>query len=405
MNELRMYVERLFEGRVLTAEMIELKEEIYGNLVARYEDYLAEGMDASEALEKTKASMTSIDDVLDAEEDAAGKAASGKDDAPAEQAEGSVDESEQGPEAGDGCVPAPGPAAEADRVAADETSAALTMPIAPGAPVPPVQASQDGSDPSAPAAAPASAARRKWPIVAAAVAAIVIVPALAIALMSGLGFVAFDGGEPDIDLDESRTQVDAGDAPASANAPSGNGQANGAGREIVVSLDGTATIDGEPGDELLLAVVNSTYGGVAPYVETDLDDAAAVEALVRALPMGANACDIDTTQGVDTLSLAYRELPEAYDGDSVDAALAYDVTALLCAMPTVNEVRVTTTESDEPTDESYYVFKRDDVQRCYGVRLDGDLVNEAGWAQIKDDGLYRKHFIERMVETAESAWR
>ena len=30
MNEIRMYVEHLFEGKVLTAEMSELKEEIYG---------------------------------------------------------------------------------------------------------------------------------------------------------------------------------------------------------------------------------------------------------------------------------------------------------------------------------------------------------------------------------------
>ena len=30
MNELRMYVEHLFEGKVLTSENIELKEEIYG---------------------------------------------------------------------------------------------------------------------------------------------------------------------------------------------------------------------------------------------------------------------------------------------------------------------------------------------------------------------------------------
>lgn len=403
MNELRMYVERLFEGRVLTAEMIELKEEIYGNLVARYEDYLAEGMDGASALEKTKASMTSIDDVLDAEEDAAGKDAAGKADAPAEQAEVPAGDSGQDAEADDGRAPAP--ASEADRVAADETSAALTMPIAPGAPVPPAQASQDGSEPHGAADEPSatSATRRRWPIVAAVVAGMVIVPALAIALMSGLGFVSFDGGDLDVDLDEDRVQVDADDTAATPG--NGNGGANGAGREIVVSPDGTATIDGEPGDELLLAVVNSTYGDVAPYVGTDLDDAPALESLVHALPMGANACDIDTTLGVQTLGLAYRELPEAYDGDSVDAALAYDVTAMFCAMPTVNEIRVTTTESDEPTDESYYVFKRDDVQRCYGTRLDGDLVNEAGWGQIKDDGLYRRHFIERMVENAERAWR
>lgn len=64
MNELRMYVEHLFEGKVLTPENIELKEEIYGNLVARYEDLIASGFDESEAIAQTKESMTSIDDVI-----------------------------------------------------------------------------------------------------------------------------------------------------------------------------------------------------------------------------------------------------------------------------------------------------------------------------------------------------
>lgn len=64
MNELRMYVEHLFEGRVLTAENIELKEEIYGNMVARYEDLLEDGLSAEEALRRTKESFTSVDDVL-----------------------------------------------------------------------------------------------------------------------------------------------------------------------------------------------------------------------------------------------------------------------------------------------------------------------------------------------------
>lgn len=65
MNEIRMYVEHLFEGRTLTPEVIELKEEIYANLVARYEDYLASGMSEAEALARTKASMPSVDGVLD----------------------------------------------------------------------------------------------------------------------------------------------------------------------------------------------------------------------------------------------------------------------------------------------------------------------------------------------------
>ena len=88
MNELRMYVEHLFEGKVLTADMIELKEEIYGNLVARYEDYGAGGMDAAEALEKTKASITSLDDVLtgDAEDASSADGAQGRQAGPADAA-------------------------------------------------------------------------------------------------------------------------------------------------------------------------------------------------------------------------------------------------------------------------------------------------------------------------------
>lgn len=64
MNELRVYVEHLFEGQVLTAEIIDLKEEIYGNLVARYEDFVAGGMSEAEALEATKKTMTSLDGLL-----------------------------------------------------------------------------------------------------------------------------------------------------------------------------------------------------------------------------------------------------------------------------------------------------------------------------------------------------
>ena len=42
----------------------QLKEERYGNLAARYEDYDASGVSEAEALEKTKASITDVDHVL-----------------------------------------------------------------------------------------------------------------------------------------------------------------------------------------------------------------------------------------------------------------------------------------------------------------------------------------------------
>ena len=63
-SDIRMHVEHLFEGRVLDAETIELKEEIYGNLVARYDDYVAQGMSADEAYRRTCEAVTSIEDVL-----------------------------------------------------------------------------------------------------------------------------------------------------------------------------------------------------------------------------------------------------------------------------------------------------------------------------------------------------
>ncbi|OUO31577.1 hypothetical protein B5F85_10010, partial [Olsenella sp. An293] len=64
-----MHVEHLFEGRTLDAETIELKEEIYGNLVARYDDYVAQGMSAEEAYRRTCEAVTSVDDVMGEKDD------------------------------------------------------------------------------------------------------------------------------------------------------------------------------------------------------------------------------------------------------------------------------------------------------------------------------------------------
>ena len=63
-GDIRMYVEHLFEGRTLDAETIELKEEIYGNLVARFDDYVAQGMSEDEAYARTCEAVTSVDDVM-----------------------------------------------------------------------------------------------------------------------------------------------------------------------------------------------------------------------------------------------------------------------------------------------------------------------------------------------------
>lgn len=67
-------------------------------------------------------------------------------------------------------------------------------------------------------------------------------------------------------------------------------------------------------------------------------------------------------------------------------------------------MRVTVTESDEPADENYYVFKRDDVQRRFGLELSDALLNEAGWSLLRDDNLCRGEFAENMVDAAEREW-
>lgn len=379
MNELRMYVEHLFEGKVLTPENIELKEEIYGNLVARYEDLIASGLDESEAIAQTKESMTSIDDVI-----IENPTDSSSDECDGDDISDAVDES------GDSYDPD-----QVDPVASTPHDG--PTPITENVAV--LHQQPEQSTPR----------KRTWPFVLACVLIGLLVMGIGFAgcsLMFGIkAFDQYDGEQTEHveNVDASRGEGSSGSGSTAAG--NTNPTPTKKNSEIFIDENGQVWVDGELGDELAEEVVNAGYGVVAEYVDTDLTDAAKVETLLRSLPMGEYASDVDVTKGVDVLSLAYRELPETLEGDSVDAALAYDVTAVFCAMPLVNEIQITLAESDEPLDEGYYVFKRDEVQSRYGVRLDDLLVNEAGWHQIKEDNLYRRKFIENMVDAAEKEWK
>lgn len=374
-----MYVEHLFEGKVLTPENIELKEEIYGNLVARYEDLIASGLDESEAIAQTKESMTSIDDVIiENPTDSSSDECDGDDISDAADESGdSHDPDQVDPVAS---TPHDGPTPITENVAVLHQQPEQTTPR-----------------------------KRTWPFVLACVLIGLLVMGIGFdgcSLMFGIKALdQYDGEQTEHveNVDASRDEGSSGSgSTAAGNASPTPTKKN---SEIFIDENGQVWVDGELGDELAEEVVNAGYGVVAEYADTDLTDAAKVEALLRSLPMGEYASDVDVTKGVDVLSLAYRELPETLEGDSVDAALAYDVTAVFCAMPLVNEIQITLAESDGPLDESYYVFKRDEVQSRYGVRLDDLLVNEAGWHQIKEDNLYRRKFIENMVDAAEKEWK
>ena len=408
MNEIRMYVEHLFEGRMLTAENIELKEEIYGNLVARYEDYISGGMDPAEALEKTKASMSSIDDVIEGMDDT--READRADDG---------DASETGAAETTVLPNAPADQKDASPERPDVAGETVAMPSV-GAPVPPVgfEGAVDGDDASESLSTNAAASKDKRTrnIVIAAAAGF----ALFVVVGVGLAYALRGIDRVEDRVDSALTEVQnsgqstpnsgtaSGQQSGQANGQSNSGQGNGASarnKEVVVDADGTVWVDGELGDDLAVAVVNAQPGDISLYAETDPSDAASVESLIRLLPMSEWATDIDVTLGVDVLGLAYREVPDGYDGDSIDLALSYNTMALFCSMPLLNEVRVTVTEADDPMDEDYYVFTRDNAQRCFGVMLSGDMMNEAGWHQLKEDSLYSRKFAENMVDAAEREWK
>lgn len=376
MNELRMYVEHLFEGKVLTPENIELKEEIYGNLVARYEDLIAEGVSEEEALERTKQSMSSLDEI---DEDIASDDPSTISSAAA-QAEG---------------------AARADGVEQTEESTQPDETLAGGTKAMPVSDVEVSGDQVAPESQPEKTLDTgkvlKYGLIA---FALIVLLGIGAKLMLGCVDEAAEHGEDQASV----TQVDPSPAPQGSSNQQG-ADANAADSAITVDENGRVWMEGEPGDELLAAVVGTTYSDATPYVDTKLEDAATVETLLHTLPLGDLATDIDVTKGSGVLSLAYREVPEAYDGDSVDVALAYNVAVLFSTMPLVNEIQVTVTEQGESMDEGYYVFTRDDVQSAYGVMLSREMVNESGWRQIKDDHLYARKFAERLVEKAEREWQ
>lgn len=405
MNEIRMYVEHLFEGRMLTAENIELKEEINGNLVARYEDYVAGGMDPAEALEKTKASMSSIDDVIEGVDDVRETArADNGDAAKADTAEATV-------------LPNAAVAKGSSPAQPGTVGETVVMPVA-GAPLPPAgfegEVDEDVASVSSSANAAAPKGKRTRNIIIAAAAGFALFVVVGVGLIYAL---RIDRVEDRADSAVTEVQnsgqattnggTASGQQSGQANGQSNSGQGNGASarnKEVVVDADGTVWVDGELGDDIAVAVVNAQPGDISLYAETDPSDAANVESLIRLLPMSEWATDIDVTLGVDVLGFAYREVPDGYDGDSIDLALSYNTMALFCSMPLLNEVRVTVTEADDPMDEDYYVFTRDNAQSRFGVTLSADMMNEAGWHQLKEDNLYSRKFAENMVDAAEREW-
>lgn len=368
MNELRMYVEHLFEGRMLTADMIELKEEIYGNLVARYEDYVAGGMDKAEALEKTKASLTSIDDVLN--ESAAAH-------------EG-------------GAVPA-------------DAAPTTKMPAAEGAGVP-----------SAPNPTPAKPVRKKWPIVVGAIAGVIVLGVLASVALGMWGFGLF-GREAQTTVQTEVQSTSKNNADNAASGADSTSSSNGTGTNATAAQGGGFghaygqhhhldhdDYDDQAEYEQTLALLNELDAVTAESLRSMASNNTTVEQMFQALPLGSFVETVGQEQSGSAVNVRYSNVLDAYDSDGLDCALVFNAVAIMAMRPDVQTVSIVVHEEyDGPNDVDTYSFQRKTLENgfanhnCGFTTIDGAMIESGeAWGRVCSC-LTNGNFCDRHCDLAE----
>lgn len=421
MNELRMYVEHLFEGRVLTSENIELKEEIYGNLVARYEDYVAQGMSAADALEKTKASIPNIEDVFSGsgnEPFGASFAAPVEEDGDGCQGGASEEPGVAAP-----CAPELGAAAQdAGQSAAERQSQVPDQPqtAAQAQPDGLPQAPQQPQEPGIPQAPDqqggtqggARKPRRTWLIVLGVIAAVLV--------LFVVGLFAFNVLDDHMDRVEGITeaQVEAQQGtPTGQSGAGNNGSGNGSGASGNGSGSGSrgntqrALPFGDPddpyeyemssdlGDQIMAHSIDTlkTYAGEAPTAQ-----------FFSQLPLGSYIGSTGFAESGDQVSISYYGLPDALDGDAIDCALVYNSVAMFATYPELTSVSFTLHEHDHDHDPDVYLFSRDQLEAALG-RLSGGSITlldsalfetESSWDTVRSY-ITTESFYDEQCDVAE----
>ena len=336
-SDLRMYVEHLFEGRTLDAETIELKEEIYGNLTARFDDYVAQGMSEEEAYRRTCEAVSSVEDVLD----------------------------------------------EKDEAVVDPTTA---MPAAAAEPEP----APTFEAPPAPAAEPAPAASRRW-----STAAIVAVVAIVLVVAGIAGCTVFnllDTGKAADDYQSQTSQVvertDQGDDATAekddATSQTTTDDANGSAPQ-----DGTGNRYGAPaqsGTGLVAEVRDQSVDELAAYAGTSSSDTGRVEELFRSLPVSEYLTGVETTAaGAVTVTYEYQDRDRvARDDDHVDLALVYNAVVVMCAVDDLQTLTLYEVEPDDGRPErDTQVFERSMLENLLGTTLDGGKLTADSWEELR----------------------
>ena len=357
-SDLRMYVEHLFEGRVLDAETIELKEEIYGNLVARYEDYLAQGMSAEEAYRRTCDAVTSVDDVMGA----------GEKDGPSEPTRVMP-----GREHAAGPVPPPPASSEAPTV---------VTPPAPAAP-----------DPAAPAP-------RRW-----GTGAIVAVVAIVLVVAGIAGCTVFnllDTQRANEDYQGQTSQtVQQVDEPGTTTDPTGGTDTTplqttdegGATSQTTGGQTADAThVSSDDLSEQIYAVTPETLSGYTSLSAASPDQDALTK-LIRELPLSSYLAGAGAGTGSGLLEVTYSYPTHderdhiTRDDDYVDRALVFNAAALMCTIGDLSTLTIYETEPDDDsphTETDAHVFDRASMEQVLGVTLDASQLTSESWTALRD---------------------
>ena len=374
-SDIRMYVEHLFEGRVLDAETIELKEEIYGNLVARYEDYLAQGMSAEEAYARTCEAVTSVDDVIGA----------GEKNEPAEPTRVMP-----GREHAAGPVPPP--------PASSEPPTAVTPPA-----------------PATPGTAATPAPRRWSTGVIVAVVAVVLVVA-GIAGCTVFNLLDTQRANEDYRGQTSQT-IQQVDEPGTTAEPTGgtdtttspttdNGKTTS--QTTGGQPTGTTQVTADDLSDQINAVAPETLSGYTS-LSTASPDQDSLAKLVQGLPLstyfaGANA---GTRAGSLEVTYSYPTHDErdyiARDDDYVDRALVFNAAALMCTIGDLDTLTVYETEPDDDsphTETDVHVFDRASMEEVLGVALDASQLTSENWTALRDQ-LMEKRAWDRIWDRAD----
>ncbi|WP_297182558.1 hypothetical protein [uncultured Enorma sp.] len=381
MNELRMYVEHLFEGRVLTAEMIELKEEIYGNLVARYEDYVAGGMGEAEALAQAKASITSIDDVLAGEgEDAfEGAASSASEDAEPTAVLASDDDAGE---------------STCEEGAATEGAAATVV-----QPAPATASTADASDHKSP-----------WLKILAVAAAIIAVILVATVLWN---VVLEPTGDQLEDTVEDVVDVTVAGGAGQTSNGNNQGTAGGNGAGANANTSDTPTFS-DPEDqreyEATMAVLDEIDAHDPTSLQAYTGDSQPSSVFFENLPLGSYV-SADETGSINagTFEVYYVNVSEDIDGDAIDRAIVYNAAAAFSAYPNLQRLNVVVHEAyDEHHDADVYAFDRSQLERAF-ANASGDAVtqfnsslfeSEASWDVVRQQ-IDRHDFCDHQMDVAE----